>query len=344
MNDFQVDLDRFAANLAVIAARIAPAAHMLVVKDDAYAHGLEPIVMRAWSEGVRWFGAFDVATGQAVRAALGPDARIFVWLVAGSDDAAAAVAAGLDIGVGDAHLLEHVADVAADANVLARVHLKVDSGLHRNGVRPEQWRDVIARVAELEKRGVVQAVGIWSHIGEASDADDDDARQIFETAVDQARTAGLAPEVLHLAASAASFERPEFRYDMARIGAYAYGIRPAGGPAEDSLEVEPIGALTTSVLRVDPSGVTIDLGSLDGLPSSLAGRMRVHASTGQPTVLAIGPTTSMLEPWPGAAAGDPIVVFGGAGAPTATDLAESIGSIGEEIVLRVSPLIRRSYR
>ena len=84
--EYRVDLDAFRRNLRRVREAVAPAAHMLVVKDDAYAHGLETLVRRAWDEGVRWFGAFDVATGAAVRAITGPDARIFVWLIGGVDD------------------------------------------------------------------------------------------------------------------------------------------------------------------------------------------------------------------------------------------------------------------
>ena len=344
MSAFVVDLDRFAANLAEIGRRIAPATHMLVVKDDAYGHGLSSIVTRARSEGVRWFGAFDVRTGRAVRTALGPAPRIFVWLVSGRGEADAAVAAGLDIGVGDELLLEDVAAAAMAVGERARVHLKIDSGLHRNGVRPERWEAFAARAASLESEGALDVVGIWSHIGEASDADDDDARRLFDTAVGQARAAGIAPRFLHLAASAAAFERSEFRYDLARIGAYAYGIRPAGGPAEADLGIVPVGALTARVTDAGETGVIIDVGAQDGLPSTLAGRMRVGTPGGSRRVIEIGPTVSRVERWPGAAVDDIVSVFGGVDTPSATDLAESIDTIGEEIVLRVSPLVPRVYR
>src|SRR5690349_24814949 len=70
----RVDLDAFAANLAQVRRRVQPSTLMLVVKDDAYGHGLVPIARRAWTEGIEWFGAFDVPTGAAVRAELGPAA------------------------------------------------------------------------------------------------------------------------------------------------------------------------------------------------------------------------------------------------------------------------------
>ncbi len=88
---------------------------------------------------------------------------------------------------------------------------------------------MIARARALEDAGRIRVVGVWSHIAEASDAEDDAARAAFEVAVTAAEAAGFALEVRHLSASAASFARPEFRYDLARVGAFCYGIRSAGG-------------------------------------------------------------------------------------------------------------------
>jgi alanine racemase len=335
-----VDPAAFAANHAEIRRRIAPADHMLVVKDDAYGHGLERIVSLAWAEGVRWFGAFDVRTGRAVRAEVGPDARIFVWIVATPGEAQAAVAADLDIGVGDSVLLE---DAAAAAGT-ARVHLKIDTGLHRNGVRPEEWPAFAARAAELERSGAIEVVGIWSHIAEASDAEDDEARRVYEEAVRIARDAGLRPQLRHLAASAAGFARPEFRYDLVRIGAFAYGIRPAGGPSEAELGIRPVSSLRARVTHVDADAVRIGVGALDGLPSTLAGRLTIQTPAGHRTLQEIGGEESTVAGWENAAVGDGVVVLG-AGAPmSVTDAAERIGTIGEEIALRVAPTIAREYR
>lgn len=336
----RIDADAFAANLAEIRRRVAPAEHMLVVKDDAYAHGLEEIVSLAWAQGVGWFGAFDVRTGRAVRAELGPDARVFVWIVASAEEAQAAVAADLDIGVGDAALLE---DVAA-AQGVARVHLKIDTGLHRNGVRPEDWPAFVVRAAHLEREGRLEVVGVWSHIAEASDAEDDDAHAVYEQALRQATDAGLRPRLRHLAASAAGFARPEFRYDLVRIGAFAYGIRPAGGPGETELGIRPIASLRASVARVTGDAVVIGIGALDGLPSTLSGHLSVETLEGPRRVREIGPDETVVDAWSTASPGDEVIVLG-AGAPmSATDAAEQIGTIGEEIALRISPAIPRVYR
>ncbi|WP_285137407.1 alanine racemase [Microbacterium sp. lyk4-40-TSB-66] len=337
---YRVDLDAFARNLRRVREAVAPAAHMLVVKDDAYAHGLEVLVRRAWDEGVRWFGAFDVVTGAAVRAVVGADARIFVWLIGGVDDLEAGVAADLDLGIGDEGLLDDLGTLTAGP---ARVHLKIDTGLHRNGIRPERWDAALARTAALVADGRAVFEGIWSHISEASDADDDDARALFLAARRAARAAGLEPRFSHLAASAAGFARGEFREDLVRVGAFSYGIRPAGGPGEAELGIEPIAALVATVTAVDPAGVHLDVGSLHGLPSTLSGHFDVATPAGPRSLEVIDATHSVVAPWEGARRGDEITVFGRGALHSATDLAEMIDTIGEEIALRVSPSLPRVY-
>lgn len=330
-----VDLAALARNIRAVRARVKPAALMLVVKDDAYGLGLAPVTRRAFDEGVRWFGAFDVGTGERVRAHLGEEARIFVWRLSGPDQAAAAATAALDIGVGDFETLDEVGEAARSAGVRARVHLKIDTGLHRNGVRPEDWSRFVERAARLTASGVVQVAGIWSHIAEASDREDDLARAAYESALQTVESAGFAPPVRHLAASAAAVARPEFRYDLVRVGAFCYGIRSAGGADEATVGIEPVAALDAPVVAVEGSFVRVALGSLDGLPSTLAGRASVRTPAGERTIARIGNTEMLVDGWRSASPGDVVRVFG-PGAASPTTLAESIDTIGEEIAV-ISP-------
>ena len=340
--EYVVDLDAFARNLARVRHAVAPAQHMLVVKDDAYAHGIDAIVRRASDEGVTWFGAFDVDTGRAVRTIAGPDARIFVWLIGGPDDLAAGIDADLDLGIGDEVLLD---DLAALPSVPApaRVHLKIDTGLHRNGIRPERWPAALNRLSGLVHGGIARFDGLWSHIAEASDADDDAARELFLAARAAAVDAGLTPALSHLAASAAGFARAPFREDLVRVGAFSFGIRPAGGPDEAELGIEPIATLTASVIAVEGDVVRLDIGHLHGLPSPLERRFSVATPAGPRRVLAIESTSTTIESWPDADLGDVVILFGRGGVASATDLAELVDTIGEEIALRVSPVIPRRY-
>ncbi|WP_404431100.1 alanine racemase [Microbacterium lacus] len=338
MTRLMVDLERIRSNIAVLQRHIAPAEFMLVVKDDAYGHGVEAVIAAA--EGVRWFGSFDVATGVRVRAVTGPEARIFTWSAVSEDELVQARDARLDLGVGDFATLARVAEGSGAAPV--RVHLKIDTGLHRSGVRPEEWADFVARAAAAEASGTIVVAGIWSHIAEASDADDDRARAEFDRAVDVALAAGLKPEMRHLAASAAAHARPEFRYDLVRFGAFAYGVRSAEGANVPG--IEPAATLLASVTAVDDDTVEIGIGALDGLPSTLSGRVPVRTVAGA-RALRVGLASSIVAGWDGAAIGDEVAIFGPGGDSdsSATTLAEAIDSVGEEILVRLSPLLPREY-
>lgn len=337
----RVDLGRIRADIDTLRARIAPAQLMCVVKNDAYAHGIDRVVADAAAHGVRWFGAFDVPMGVRARAAAGPDARVFSWVTVSRDEIATALDAGIELGVGDGGYLEEVAAVSAGRR--APVHLKIDTGLHRNGVRPEDWPGFVARAAELEARGDIRVAGIWSHIAETSDEADDQARAEYHAAIDAARAAGLEPEVLHLAASAAGYARPEFRHDLVRFGAFCYGIRSTDGPELEG--IVPAATLVAPVVSVGAETVEVGYGSLDGLPSTLAGRVTVGTPGGPRALLAVRETSLTVAAWPGAAVGDEVAIFGpgSLGESSATTLAEAIGTVGEEIMVRVTPLIPRVY-
>ncbi|WP_251449698.1 alanine racemase [Microbacterium sp. Marseille-Q6648] len=339
----EIDLAAFDANIAAVQARVSPAEPMLVVKDDAYGHGAVPLVRRAVAAGIRWIGAYDIETARAVRAAVGGRVRIFVWTFPSVDEVAAAVDLHLDLGIGDREVLEDVARVGAERS--ARVHLKIDTGLHRNGFRPEDWPAAVRQARQLELDGTARVVGIWSHIAEASDADDDAARAVFDLARREAVEAGLGPSIHHLAASAASFARRAFRYDLVRVGAYAYGVAPAGGPSGADLGLVPIARLIATVTAIARDEVVVDTGAFDGLFSTLAGRTSVGTPAGPRALLRVGHTESAVAAWPGAAIGDTVVIYGPGtrGEPTATGLAELIDTIGEEIVTRVSPDLPRRY-
>ncbi|MDE0545465.1 alanine racemase [Microbacterium sp. C7(2022)] len=342
---FVVDLAALEANVAQVRDTVAPAEVMFVVKDDAYGHGIARACTTVYQAGIRWFGAFDVRTATAVRQVVGAHARIFVWIAASPADIEEVVQHDLDLGVGDRALLQDVAGTALRHGRRIRVHLKVDTGLHRNGVRLDEWEEFVTRAVDFHRSGQIEIVGLWSHIAEASDAEDDAAREQFERAGDILSRAGVTSVMRHLAASAASFARPEFRYDMVRVGAFCYGIRSAGGVNERELGLRPAARLEADVLSVAADQVSIDVGSLDGVPSLLSGRVIVGTPGGTRRVIHVGESESMIESWPGADVGETVLIFGPGthGEGSATDIAEALNTIGEEVVVRVSPRVARLY-
>lgn len=340
--ELRISSATFRANIAMVRDRISPSALMLVLKDDAYGHGLRWAVETAVDVGVEWFGSYDIRSALDVRRIAG-DARIFAWATSTDEEIDEALAQNVDLGVGSVEYLRRVIARAAALGARARVHLKIDTGLHRNGVLPEHWESAVAEAREAERLGHLDLVGIWSHIAEASDAEDDEAQAVFLDAVGIAGRSGTTPPHLHLTASAASWWRPELRGSMSRIGAFCYGIRSADGPELGG--VRPVASLTAVVEEIVDGSAMLSIGSFDGLPSTLAG-MPVGTPGGRRVLIEIGQTSATVEGWPGIRVGDEVTLFGAgeSGEDSATAVAERIDTVGEEILTRLSPRVRRIVR
>lgn len=337
--ELRLSSQRFTRNIEAVRSRIAPSRLMLVMKDDAYGHGITWAVETAERAGVDWFGSYDVAGGVQIRRVLERPARVFAWATSTDAEIDEALLQQIDLGVGTEEYLARIISRATVLGMSARLHLKIDTGLHRNGVLFEDWAATMATVRDAEASGAVELVGVWSHLAEASDPEDDDAQQLFLSAVSAASATGAEPEWRHLTASAASWWRPELRGSISRIGAFCYGIRSAEGPDLDG--VEPAAELTATVVDVLDGEAVIAIGSFDGLPSSLAG-MPVGTESGQRTLVSIGHTTSVVSGG-GLAAGDQVWLFGAGahGESSATSIAERIGTVGEEILTRLTARVRR---
>lgn len=339
--ELRIHTDRFISNIETVRSRVLPAHLMLVVKDNAYGHGLEWAVGAAQRGGVGWFGTFDIPTGLEVRRALGESARVFAWTTSTDDEIDAALLQRLDLGVGSAEYLERVIARARSIGVPARAHLKIDSGLHRNGFVSDEWAQAVADVRRAEAAGLAEFVGVWSHLAEASDDEDDESQRIFLEAIRVASETGATPAVRHLTASAASWWRPELRGTMCRVGAFCYGIRSTDSP--DINGIVPVAELVATVLEIADGNAVVGLGGFDGFPSSLVGAP-VGTPAGRRDILAIGETTMRISGWAGMQIGDSVRVFGagGLGEENATALAERIDTVGEEILTRLTTRVLRT--
>ncbi len=351
----EVSLSRAAlsSNLALVRGRVAPAELMAVVKDDAYGHGLSEIVPMLLREGVRRFGVLDLRSGARVRA-MDEDAEIFAWVVDDHDDLRSAIAERIEFGVSDSRLLERLAAAGdTEAGQLPRIHIKIDSGLHRAGVLPGGWAAFVAQVAELQASGSVHLAGVWTHIAEASDEADSAAIALFDDAVTTVTDAGLKPQLRHLAASAASFFRSDARYDLVRVGAFLYGIAPGSGMSAADLGLRPVMTVRAEVVSVDPSeGIAlIDVGGVDGLLADAADAVSVTIDGRRHALVSVRPFTSAVRVdadsvrsgavRPGAT----VTLFGpgASGEQTITDWADAMGTIGEELATRLGSRGRRSW-
>ncbi|MFC7432333.1 MULTISPECIES: alanine racemase [unclassified Agrococcus] len=316
-----VDASAIAENVATIAGGI-DAAVCGVVKADGYGHGAVVAANAMLEGGAAWLGVVDVAEALALRGA-GIDAPILAWLHAAEPDLAAAVAARVDVGVSSIGQLERAAAVGAT------VHVKVDTGLGRNGVPLGEWQAVVERAAALQAQGALRVRGIFSHLAGASA--ESDAAQLAAFADACAAAAVLEPEVRHLANSSATLGIPGAAHDMVRVGIAAYGIHPDGddaaGSAATAAGLRPAMRVTGSAR----SGV-LDLGARDGLLPAPGAPVLVDDRV--VAVVEVGArSTTLSQPVSGDAVlwGDPA-----RGEPTAVAWALAAGTIGYEVVTRMA--------
>lgn len=317
-----VDLNIYRSNLKSIAKRMAPARVMAVIKADGYGHGLIETAKAASEAGIDFLGVLDIETGLALRKA-GIDTPAFAWLNSIQSDFSSAVLAGIELSAGSLAELEAI----ASASGRAQVHLKIDTGLSRNGCRPELWSNFVKRAMELQSKGEIDVVAIWSHLSGSSISDDEDALQVFENATIEAKNLGF-QGYRHIASSPAAFSLPQSRYDLVRIGVSAFGTSPIDGESAASLELSSPMTVTAEVL----SPGVISIGFLHGYFSTLSGLSKVLIGDKLYLVEKIGPLASQIE-LGSYEIGDSVTVFGNVTslAPSAEEICQLVGTVTDEM-------------
>jgi alanine racemase len=365
-----VDLDAVAANVAALRGLAPGAQLMAVVKADGYGHGMVPVARAALAGGADRLGVAHLREALELRAA-GVDAPLLAWLTVPGDVYAEAVAAGVEIGVSGGAALAEVAAAARATGRVARVHLKADTGLSRNGCPPGEWDELVATAGRLAAEGAVETVGVFSHLACADEPDHPSVRaqrEAFAAAVAAAGRAGLRVELRHLANSAATVLDPAARYDVVRPGIAVYGLSPA--PARVSAAELGLRPAMTLLARVAltkrvPAGAGVSYGHAyttpsetllallpvgygDGLPRQASGRGPVLLGGRRLTVagrVCMDQVVVDAGPDAAVAVGDVAVLVGdgAAGEPTATDWADAAGTIDYEIVTRIGTRVPRRY-
>jgi alanine racemase len=296
----EVDLDAIAGNLRRLAAEVAPSRVMAVVKADAYGHGAVPVARAAIAAGARWLGVALVEEALELRRA-GISAPILVL----SEPHPAAADVCVDQQIAVTLCTPGAVRVFGLAGRLAgrsvAVHLKVDTGMHRQGCAPAGLPELV-RLA-LAERGL-EVEGLWSHLAVADEpaaaATTDRQLEAFERALGTAAEQGLVPRWRHLANSAGATLRADARFDMVRAGIELYGLAPAPALAGAvSQRLRPALALRAAVsaVRAIEAGervsyghrwaapratriATLPLGYADGVRRGLSGRIGVLLGEG----------------------------------------------------------------
>ena len=339
--------------------RLVPTSHtMAIVKADGYGHGAVTAARAALEAGADHLGVADLDEAFELRAA-GIDAPVLAWLHDPEADFASAAEAGVSLGVNSRAQLAH----AAASGYCATVHVKVDTGLSRNGVVEGEWAPLLDELAAAVRAGTVHLGGVFSHLSNTSPDDDRAQVTAFERFLDAVRSVGLEPGIRHLAASAAALDHPAARYDMVRLGLALYGIAPERH-LRGTLPLVPAMQLSARVvgLKRVPAGsgvsygylhrttvpttlALVPLGYADGVPrAAVDAPVRigdaVHRVVGRIAmdqfVVDVGDAPVTL--------GDRAVLWGdpATGDPGVDEWADAAGTIAYELVTRLGRRVHRT--
>lgn len=359
----EINLEALSSNFKALNKVIEPTKFMAVVKANAYGHGLIECSRHLEKIGANYFGVALVEEGVELRkAGIKSPILVFGGIVGGQIDLY--LKHDLDITASSIDKLKAIDETAKKANKRARVHLKIDTGMRRIGVRPSSAQKLIDFALTIKNSDLI---GVFSHFANADHkefAETEEQLQEFLSCTDNLKKTH--PKVIrHIANSAGALASKATHLDMARIGISLYGIYPA--PHLSSVvSLKPVMSLTSQVVffKVVTKGqgvsyghtwhapkdsrvVTVPIGYGDGYPRSLSNKAEVLIKGKRcPVVGTICMDQMMVNIGDGTAYnGDPVTLIGKEGSEeiTVSELAERAGTIPYEILTSLNLRLPRRY-
>lgn len=361
----EVDLGAIRHNVATLRALAPEAELMAVVKGYAYGHGNPASARTALEGGASRLGVARVAEALHLRDG-GITAPIHVFSEPPVDAAPAMVANDLTATIYTEAFARALAEAAAARGSRVRVHLKVDTGMHRVGLPAD---DLPGALATMERLPDLEIEGVWSHFAVADLPDHPFTRRqldLFLQLVDRVERAGHPVRYRHIANSAAVMSLPESHLDLVRCGIALYGLWP-GQDLVDGADLRPAMSLRARVSMVKkvPAGgavsygltysvtresriVTVGAGYADGYDRRLSGgRADVLLDGRRYTVSG----TVCMDQFmvdvgdDSVGVGDAVTLLGSDGSDriTAEELAGLVGTINYEITTRVPSRVPRVF-
>ncbi|MEK7388837.1 MAG: alanine racemase [Elusimicrobiota bacterium] len=353
----EIDLRALIENLRRLRARAGRGVKtMFVVKANAYGHDAVLCAMAAEkARAADWLGVSSVEEGILLRDA---GVRLPI-LVLGSlypfESVLAAAAHDLTPIVASLESAKRVAEAALRLRRELNIHVKVDTGMGRIGVRPEAALELVRRLTRLKK---IRVEGVYTHMAKAEDDAVFTSRQLkdFKLVVRALEREGLRPAIVHAANSACVLRHPGARFDMIRPGLAAYGLYPGFSPVltlkSKIVYVKTVAkgssvsyGATWRAKRVSRIA-TLPIGYADGFPRALSNRSSVLVGGLRcPVVGCVTMDQVMIDVTgvPGVRVGDDAVLIGrqGGSEVTVAELARLCGTIPYETVTAISTRVPR---
>jgi alanine racemase len=367
----EIDLGALRHNVATLAAHIGPQQLWAVVKADAYGHGAIECARVALQSGAQGLCVALVQEGIALRQA-GINAPILIMSEQPAEQHRDIIQYGLIATLYNEATVTDFSRTAHELEIMATVHVKVDSGMHRVGTSPEDAVKIAKLVAESPW---LSLEGMFTHLATADVADTQFAQQqisSFSNSVEQVRASGIDVRHVHISNSASAIRRLDAGVGctLERVGIALYGIpgdaRSNSFGATHQLDLRPVMSVHARISHVhrvsagqgvsyglkrpmehDATVATLPLGYADGVPRGLwesgsvliGGIRRAFAGVVTMDQVMVNCADDAVH------IGDEVVLIGAQGseAITANEWANKLGTIGYEIVCAISARMPRNY-
>ncbi len=362
----KVDIGAIKQNVKNIRENIVgKALFCAVVKADGYGHGSVMAGKAALEAGAKWLAVAmpeeaAVLRNEGIKApilVLGP-ANLWQWQMA----------APIDISMAAVSLecVKNAAAVAKQNNVKMKLHLKVDTGMNRVGVKTLEEAKLL--LDEISKDENLILEGLMTHFASSDEADKSYTRmqaERFEEYIKEIKKRGLSP-IIHAANSGAAIDCAGLCYDMVRVGISLYGCYPSK-EVKRSVKLSPAMSMYTTIsyiknisagekvsygstftARQDMRIATLPIGYADGFNRLLSGKGKVLIRGQRAPVLGrvcMDQTVVDVTHIKDAQLYDEAVCIGRQGSDeiTADEFAQDCGTINYEILCAISPRVPRLY-
>jgi alanine racemase len=358
-----IDLGNLAHNLALLSRQAGSSTLWPVIKANAYGHGGALVGRFLVERGHRELCVADVSEAIALRDA-GVEARFLLLSASLPEHAEAIVASGCESAVCTRDMIDALAAAAARYDTVARIHVKVDTGMGRLGLQPDEVPALLDHVDRFDR---VEVRALMSHFARADETDKAHAELQIERFDALRRTCGARVKMAHMANSAAVLDLPQARYDAVRPGIAMYGLKPSAemhSPLAEQLR--PVLRWSSRIVQLKevPAGTglsyghsyvtdrpqliaTVPIGYGDGLDRPLSNRMSMLVRgqrcpqrgriTMDNSLVAVSSLRGRV------AEGDEVVIVGEQEGETilADELAATLGTINYEVVTAIAARVSR---
>jgi len=364
----EIDKKAIAHNYSVLRRLISKNTQIMsVVKSNAYGHSLLDFSLEAQKLGVDWFGVDSIVEATALRNS-GITKPILVLGFTLPEMLIKAVKQDISITVSTFNLLDAISKTSFARKI--KVHIKIDTGMHRQGFQEHEIEKVIVKIKNLEKK--IQIEGLFTHFAGVKNSKFSELTnkqfESFKLWVNRFKKEGFTP-IVHAGASGVALGFSEAFFDMVRIGIAQYGLWPSTeienfsktklkpilqwktvvGEIKNIKRGSRVGYDFTEELKKDSTIAVCPIGYWHGYPRSLSGvgfvlvhgkRARILGRVSMDMiVIDISGITRVKV-------GDPVTLLGRdgkGGVISAEEMANWADTSLYEMVTRINPLIKRLY-